>query len=73
MLLIAALLGFLPPNLEIPSSIVASIAALMALMVSLSFFGMRTETEYFSASPLTDTGSQPWKYESLVFTPVITF
>ena len=57
----AALLGFLPPNFATPSSMAASIAALMALTVSVSDLGMRTDTEYFSAPPLMDTGSQPWK------------
>jgi hypothetical protein len=57
--LIAALFGFLPPNFAMPSSIAASTAALMALMVSLSDLGINTDTLYFSAPPLMDTGSQP--------------
>jgi len=36
-------------------------AALIALMVSVSSFGISTDTEYFSAPPLMLTGSQPWK------------
>jgi len=57
----AALFGFLPPNFAMPSSIAASIAVLIALMVSVSVLGISTDTPYFSAPPLMDTGSQPWK------------
>ena len=34
---------------------------LIALTVCVSLLGIRTDTEYFSALPLMDTGSQPWK------------
>ena len=47
----AAFLGFFPPNLGVPSSIAASIAFSIFSMVSVSSFGIISDTEYFSLPP----------------------